>query len=86
MPEAIALLRTAAAKNAGNKYGLKLQPKSTSGEQKTGPGEYPDLFALPVDISTQLPLQDTDSTSGTFTQPWFYPDFDWPDNPLRPPY
>ena len=83
MPEGIELLRQAAAKNAGNKYGLKLQPKTSAGDQKIGPGEYSDVWAMPVDTSKQLPLQELDPSSSNFGLTFFLTDYDWPDDPRK---
>jgi len=86
MAEGIEQLRQAAARNAGNRYGLKLQPKPTAGDQKIREGEYSDVWVLPVDTSRQLPLMDLNPDSSTFGYVYSLPDYDWPDDPTKIPY
>ena len=84
MPQGIELLRNAAAKNSGNAFGLKFgQPTKTVGDQKIGPGEHADVFALPVDASNWQPLQDLDPASATFGRFYGMIDYDFWGDPTK---
>ncbi len=77
MAEVIKAVREA-AKIAGATFGLKIgQSTATAGDQRVNPQTHPDVFALPVDDTLYMPLQDLDPDSDTFGMTFFLVDYDY---------
>lgn len=85
MAQMIEAYRKAVETLAAKKMGIDpKQPRQSASQQKTR-GSESDIFALPVDITNQYPLQDLDPMSATFGDFFFMAGYDraGSGNPMR---
>lgn len=84
MPEILRAYREAAAQNSADAIGAKTgQPTTTAGDQKISPQSHPDVWAMRIDDSKYMPLQDLDPASPTFGMDRFVDGLDIPGDPTK---
>lgn len=86
MAEIIEVERRTIQQLVGRKLGLPPTQPRLYDSQKAAPFNESIILTFPVDASNYTPLQDLDTSSATFGQPYFFPDIDDPYNagPFQP--